>query len=47
MSTSRYKVYDDVLIPAQSMPKYEYQKQIIGNREWPIDLSIKMCVLIQ
>ena len=47
MSTSRYKVYDDVLIPAESMPKYEYQKQIIGNREWPIDLSIKMCVLIK
>ena len=47
LSTSRYEVYDDVLIPAESMPKYEYQKQIIGNRVWPIDLAIKMCVLIK
>ena len=47
LSTSRYEVYDDILIPAESMPKYEYQKQIIGNRVWPIDLAIKMCVLIK
>jgi hypothetical protein len=47
LSTSRYEVYDDAFIPADSMPKYEYQKQIIGNRAWPIDLAIKMCVLIK
>jgi hypothetical protein len=45
--TSRYEIYDDVFIPADSMPKYEYQKQIIGNRTWPIDLAIKMCVLLK
>jgi hypothetical protein len=47
LSTSRYEVYDDAFIPADSMPKYEYQKQIIGNRAWPIDLAIKLCVLIK
>jgi hypothetical protein len=47
LSTSRYEDYDDAFIPANSMPKYEYQKQVIGNRVWPIDLSIKMCVLIK
>ena len=45
--TSRYEIYEDALISAESMPKYEYQKQIIGNRSWPIDLAIKMCVLIE
>jgi hypothetical protein len=45
LSTSRYEVYDDAFIPADSIPKYEYQKQIIGNRTWPIDLAIKLCVL--
>lgn len=45
--TSRYEIYEDALISAESMPKYEYQKQIIGNRVWSIDLSIKMCVLIE
>jgi peptidoglycan/LPS O-acetylase OafA/YrhL len=47
LSTSRYEVYDDAFIPADSMPKYEYQKQVIGNRAWPISLAIKMCVLIK
>ena len=47
LSTSRYEVYDDAFIPADSMPKYEYQKQVIGNRAWPIDLAIKLCVLIK
>lgn len=45
--TSRYTVYNDALISTDSMPKYNYQKQIIGNRSWPIDLAIKMCVLIE
>ena len=45
--TSRYEIYEDALILANSLPKYEYQKQIIGSREWPMDLSIKMCVLIE
>ena len=45
--TSRYTVYNDALISTDSMPKYDYQKQIIGNRSWPIDLAIKMCVLIE
>ena len=45
--TSRYEIYEDALISANSLPKYEYQKQIIGNRVWSIDLSIKMCVLIE
>ena len=47
LSTSRYEVYDDAFIPSDSMPKYEYQKQVIGNRAWPVDLAIKMCVLIK
>jgi hypothetical protein len=47
LSVSRYEDYDDALISANSLPKYDYQKQVIGNRVWPIDLSIKMCVLIK
>lgn len=45
LSSQRYQVFTDVTVPANSLPKYEYQKQVIGNRTWPIDLAIKLCVL--
>ena len=47
LSSQRYQVFTDVTVPANSLPKYDYQKQILGDREWPIDLAIKMCVLIK
>jgi hypothetical protein len=43
---SRYAVCDDAVITADSMPKYDYQKKILGNRTWPFDLIIKCCVLV-
>ena len=46
LSTTRYEVYEDTLVTANSLPKYDYQRQVIGNRVWPIDIAIKMCVLI-
>lgn len=45
LKVARYEVYNDASVPADSMPKYEYQRQLLGNRTWPIDLGIKMCVL--
>ena len=43
---SRYAVCDDAVITADSIPKYDYQKKILGNRTWPFDLIIKCCVLV-
>lgn len=47
LSSLRYQVFTDTTVPANILPKYDYQKQIIGNRVWPIDIAIKMCVLIK
>jgi hypothetical protein len=46
LSAVRYHIVTDAIIPAGTEPKYNYQRAIIGDRVWPIDLSIKMCVLI-
>ena len=42
---SNYKFFTDCIIPANTVPKYSYQKQILVERVWPIDLSIRMAVL--
>jgi len=46
LSAVRYHIVTDAVVPAGTEPKYSYQRAIIGGRVWPIDLSIKMCVLI-
>ena len=40
-----YTYFDDCTIPADTMPCYPYQKAIIGDRTWPIDIKIRMGVL--
>ena len=43
---SRYQFITDCLVPAGQEPKYEYQKNIVGNRLWPMDIEIRMGVLV-
>ena len=40
-----YTYFDDCFIPAGQIPRYPYQKAIIGNRVWPMDIQIRMGVL--
>lgn len=37
---TKYEIADDAVIPAGTMPKYSYQKVILG-KPWPIDLIIR------
>lgn len=39
---TKYKAYTDCLIEPDTEPKYPYQKQIIGERTFPIKLGIRM-----
>lgn len=38
---AKYEIADDTVIPAGTMPKYGYQKTMIG-RPWPVDLIIRV-----
>jgi len=42
---TNYTFHTDCMVPANTVPKYSYQKQILAERLWPIDLAIKMAVL--
>jgi hypothetical protein len=44
---SRYQFMTDCEIEPNTEPKYDYQKQLLTNRTWPIPLSIRMGVLIK
>ena len=39
-----YKFFDDCIIPAGSEARYPYQRAIVGDKIWPIDLKIRMGV---
>ena len=43
---SKYKFYTDSIIFAGEIPKYQYQKDLIGNKIWPFDIAIKIGFLI-
>lgn len=40
-----YIYFDDCTIQAGTFPKYPYQKAIVGNKIWPMDIKIRMGVL--
>lgn len=40
-----YVYFDDCVIPAGSEARYSYQRTIVGNKIWPIDIKIRMGVL--
>ena len=42
---NRYKFFTDCIIEANTMPRYLYQQQIIGNRTYPIKLGIRYACL--
>lgn len=44
---SNYHLITDCIIPAGEMAKYSYQRELHGNRTWPMDTEIKMAVLIK
>lgn len=43
----KYHWADEAIIPANSEPKYEYQKFLCGYKSWPIDLRLRLGVLKQ
>ena len=44
---ARYKFITDCIIEADTLPKYEYQKNLLTNRSWPFDVAIRLGVLIE
>ena len=44
---SKYQFMTDCEIEPNTEPKYEYQKQLLTNRTWPIPLSVRMGILIK
>lgn len=42
---SRYKFFNDCFIEKNTLPKYQYQKELIGNRTWPIDLCVRIGII--
>jgi hypothetical protein len=42
---NRYKFLTDCVIEPDTMPKYPYEQQIIGNRTYPIKLGIRVAFL--
>jgi hypothetical protein len=42
---SNYQFITDCELEPNTEPKYEYQKQLLSNRTWPIPLRIRMGVL--
>ena len=41
---SKYVFATDCIIEPNTMPKYEYQKNLILNRTWPIKIGIRTCL---
>jgi hypothetical protein len=42
---NRYKFFTDCVIEPNTMPRYPYQQQLIGDRTYPIKLGIRMACL--
>ena len=44
---SKYKFYTDSIINAGEVPKYQYQKELLGNKTWPFRTAIRIGFLIE
>jgi hypothetical protein len=42
---NRYKFFTDCVVEPNTMPRYPYQQQLIGDRTYPIKLGIRMACL--
>lgn len=41
MISNRYEYYTDTIIKKNTMPSYDYQRNLMGNRTWPVDIIIR------
>lgn len=41
---SMYNFYTDCVVEKNTLPKYNYQQQLLGQRTWPIDLAVRLGV---
>jgi len=44
---TKFDIYTDCIIKKNTIPKYRYQRLILGNRKWPIDLALQIGFLSQ
>jgi len=44
---SRYKFYTDSIVEAGQLPKYQYQKELLGNKTWPFKTAIRIGFLVE
>jgi hypothetical protein len=42
---ARYKFYTDCIIEPGTLPKYQYQQDLIGNRTWPFSIAVRTGML--
>lgn len=42
---SKYEIYTDCIVEKNTMPRYNYQKKLIGDRTWPFDLAVRIGML--
>lgn len=42
---ARYKFYTDCIVEPGTLPKYQYQQELIGNRTWPFSVAIRLGML--
>jgi hypothetical protein len=42
--SASYKFYNECIIPANTLPKYDYQQAIMANRTWPINTLIRVAI---
>lgn len=42
---ARYKFYTDCTIEPGTLPKYQYQQDLVGNRTWPFTVAVRIGML--